>query len=450
MRALLKRVLPAVVPRFLRRSVDTAQARWCWVRMRLPQRPRRTGERGDALRLGLLAMSFPPETGGGAFRPASFARYASEAGVHVTVVAARARQQLTEAGRYLAGHIPANVVVHRAQPVAQFAFPKLLPVLGGGFLELIDMHETANRVFRKRWPDAILATGPQFYTFVAGLRLAARYRCPLVLDYRDEWTECPFDFVQAGELDRRWEKRCLAAAQLVIFTTESQLAHAIDKFAELDEARCAVMPNGWEPRDWQDVPPYDPTRFTDGPRVVSFVGNLGNHTPPDEFMDELEAILARRPDLRERIRFRFVGHQSPGSAERLAAFSYPEMLESVEHVPKSDASRLMRESAALLLLNGRRLHRYIPGKLYEYLAAGPPVLVHGSGGEVGSLIERLGAGYVVASDDREGLVDVLDQICDRSAPAFPDRSSWLAEHTREAIAHRTVALIRAAPRVTDG
>jgi glycosyltransferase involved in cell wall biosynthesis len=360
----------------------------------------------------------------------------------MTVVAARARQQLTEAGRYLAGHIPANVVVHRAQPVAQFAFPNLLPVFVGGFLELISLYETANRAFRTRNPDAILATGPQFYTFVAGLRLAARYDCPLVLDYRDEWTECPFDFVRAGELDRRWERRCLAAAQLVIFTTESQLAHAIETFDELDEARCTVVPNGWEPRDWTGIPDYEPARPSDDVRVVSFIGNLGNHTPPDDFLQDLEKCLAEHTELRHRLRFRFVGERSRSSADRLAAFPWPELIECVDPVTKSEASRLMRESTALLLMNAPSLHRYIPGKLYEYIAAGPPVVVHGKGGEVGALIERLEAGPVLPIGDTEALAVALESVASGAVTAPSDRDRWLQRHTREANARRMVDLVR--------
>lgn len=445
MRELLKAILPGPIQRFLRNGLDTARAWVCWIRMRLPQRHRghRSLEPTDTLTLGLLAMRFPPEVGGGAYRPASFARYASEAGLHVTVIASRARQRLTPAGQYLASQIPSNVVVHRARPDAQFAFPSCLPSFAGGFLELIGMYQAGDRAFSRHGPDVILATGPQFYTFVAGQRLAARYSCPLVLDYRDEWTECPFDFIQAGPLDRKWEKRCLAAADLVIFTTESQLARALDVFSELDADRCAVVPNGWEPRDWEALPDYDASQVTDGPRVVSFLGNLGSHTPPDEFLGDLERCLGSRPDLRERLRFRFVGYKPPASAAALAAFAWPKMIESVDPVPKSEASRLMRDSAALLIMNAPSLHRYIPGKLYEYLAAGPPIIVHGSGGEVGSLVERLEAGHVMAFGDTSGMTGALESVAAGAALApRADRGPWLKTHTREANARRMVDLVR--------
>lgn len=394
------------------------------------------------MRLALLTKCFPPEIEGGTYRPASLARYTAEAGLHVTVIARQARQRLTAAGAYLASHIPSDVVVHRAWPESPRAFERLLPGLHGGLLELLDLYDAAESAFLRRTPDVILATGPPFNTFVAAQLLAARYHCPLVLDYRDEWTECPFDFVLSGELDRKWEKRCLAAAERVIFTTDSQRTHALERFPGLEASRCVVFPNGWEPDDWEDLPAYDETIRRSGPAVISFVGFLGNHAPPDDFLAELETSLKRRPDLRGEIRLRFVGEKSSGCARRLAAFPWQDMIESVDQVPKSEASRLMRESAALLLLNGPELHRYIPGKTYEYLAAGPPILVYGTGGEVGSLVERLGAGYVLAAGDTDAFTGALDCIRERSPAPTVDRSSWLAAHTREAIARRMAALIR--------
>lgn len=444
MRELAKAVLPRSVQLLVRRCMDTVRARAIWLQMRLPGRRRRLAGSVDGMRVGLLVVRFPPEIGSGVYRPTSFARYAAEAGNHVTVVAARARQRPNEPGQYLAGHIPARVSVYRAEPQAQFAFPGAVPVLAGGFLDMLDLYTTADRTFRDRPPDVIVATGPQFYTHIAAHRLAAKYRCPLVLDYRDEWTECPFDFVQVSDLDLKWEKRCLAAAQLVLFTTESQRTHALETFPELSPDRCAVVPNGWEPRDAEGLSEMDESAHADGVRTISFIGNLGNHRLPHALLADLEAALSDRPDLRRRLRLRFVGPKSPAALEGLEQFAWPEMIESTGHVPKSEAGRLMRVSSCLLVQNPADMHRYIPGKLYEYVAAGPPILVHGAGGEIGALVEHLGVGWVVPEGDPRALTSALESLLSSAArcDAGVDRERWLTEHTREANAQRLVDLLR--------
>jgi hypothetical protein len=88
------------------------------------------------------------------------------------------------------------------------------------------------------------------------------------------------------------------------------------------------------------------------------------------------------------------------------------------------------------LHNDPRLARYLPGKLYEYVAAGPPLLVFGEGGEVGALVERFGLGVIVPA----GVPDMLEAALDAMLTAGPkiDRSpavaEWLAAHARRRLA----------------
>jgi hypothetical protein len=146
--------------------------------------------------------------------------------------------------------------------------------------------------------------------------------------------------------------------------------------------------------------------------------------------------LARSERLRRELRLKFVGKKSPEDIEQLSQFAHPELLESIDHVPKPAAIRLMKESAALLLFNGPKFERYLPGKIYDYLAAGPPLLVFGEGGEIGALVKRLGAGLLVPWSDPEAL-GRADAPGRGAVPANrrPTRA-WLQEHRRDVLAGR--------------
>jgi len=324
-------------------------------------------------------------------------------------------------------------------------FGGAIPDLDGGGLNILEIWESATRVFKADRPDLIFATGPPFHTFVAGALLARLYRVPLVLEYRDEWTECPFTFVRPGRDDRAWEAECLRSAQLVIFTTRSQLEHQLAVFGEARPERCVVVPNGWEPDD--HLVPIDdeaPHRVSNQRIAISFTGNLGDHTLPQEFLDCLLEATRLRPELASRFVFRFVGQKSPRAREQLGRFALPTMIEEVDQVGKHEVSRIQRESDGVLLLNGSSLARYVPGKLYEYLASNRPILVFGAGGEVDSLVRRLGAGPVVREGDARALVEALDAVAawSRAVDIPPERKTWLDGHTRRALAERIVALLR--------
>lgn len=380
----------------------------------------------------ILTWEFPPQVTGGVYRPLSFARHAAASGWQVEVVCGPAPSTPNNAGCYLAGLLPASVPVHRVT-ADQGPHPWPLPKIDGGIVNALALYEAAAKRISPGESGVILASGPPFCNFVAGLWLARKTGWRLALDYRDEWTETPFGFVATDGANREWEARCLARADLVIFTTPSQLAHAEQRFAELAHNRRAVIYNGWEPGDFGAAPVVaqkDPA----APITLAYLGNLGAMAAPDAFLDTLARALAKHPDLQARLKVRMVGHKRPDALVKLRSFPYPDVIELIDTVPKTDACQMMREIDGLLLLNPPGLARYIQGKLYEYIAAGTPILSFGSGGEMGEIIRGLGAGMTIAEEDAEGLADALLRLRDFPSAGAGARTAWLASRERATLA----------------
>lgn len=386
------------------------------------------GDQAFYRKILLLTWEFPPQVTGGVYRPLSFARHAAASGWQAEVVCGPAPSHPSQAGQYLAGLLPAEVAVTRvAEDTGPHPWP--LPKIDGGILNALSLFEAAASRIKPGEGGVILASGPPFSNFVAGLWLARRTGWKLVLDYRDEWTQTPFRFVDKSGANPAWEKRCLARADMVVFTTPSQLAHARERFPVLAGKRQAVIYNGWEPGDFAQTPHTTP-KDTDAPITLAYLGNLGAMAAPDAFLDTLAAALSAKPDLRARLRLRLVGHKRPEALDRLRAFPYPEVLELVDSIPKTEACRMMQEVDGLLLLNPSGIHRYIQGKLYEYIASGTPVLVFGSGGEMGGIVDSLGAGITVAEGDARGLADALEALRGPRAGDAAKRRDWLASRER--------------------
>jgi glycosyltransferase involved in cell wall biosynthesis len=283
----------------------------------------------------------------------------------------------------------------------------------------------------------VVASGPPFQTFVAGYYLAKASRCRLVLDYRDEWTECPFDFVDAGGSDHYWEQRCLRRADMVVFVTQSQLEHHLAAFPEVPRDRCVVIANGWAPAHEVDRDRAPSPAVSAGRVTLSFVGGLGAFAEPDEFLSTIEEVLERRPDLRRSLQLRFVGEKDTRAMDALRRFPFQEVFELNEHLPVPDAISMMRSSAALLLLNPPSFDRTLPGKLYEYIASGRPVVVFGDGGESASLIRELGAGTIIPGRDAVALERALDDLVGGTLDNNLGRiDAWLSTHSQSAMADR--------------
>lgn len=384
----------------------------------------------------LLAWEFPPEVGGGVYRPTSFARFASREGWKVTVVTGAMPQVVEAAGRYLEEGLPDELIVRRVDEDRVSSEPWLLPAIDGGIVNALSVFEQTVEAAGEGVSPIVLASGPPFHNFVAGYWAARRLGARLVLDYRDEWTECPFGFTRKDEVNRAWEAKCLTAADLVVFTTPSQLRHQVEVFPTLSEEKCVVVYNGWEPRDFAS----DGARLVGGceeeqaPLRVAFFGNLGPMAQPDSFLAMLSEVLDREPALQRILRLCIVGRKSERVQALLDNFEWRENLELVGQVSKAEACAMMQDMDALLLLNPPSLHRYIQGKLYDYLASGTPILAYGKGGEMGEIVERLEAGFFVPEDDPGALEAALMLLRDGSlrVAGLDERQGWLASRTREA------------------
>ncbi|MET0852094.1 MAG: glycosyltransferase [Candidatus Rokuibacteriota bacterium] len=435
-----------VARHYARKVRDTGLGYLEWARAEARARvdARRRESAAPERDLLLMAGAFPPASATGVDRPVSLARYGPELGWRVTVLSRAADEPASPSSRHLLGTLPPDVrLEHHGEP--SIAPSRLLAQVDGGLQQAIAMFGAARRVISRSRPRVILATGPPFYAFVAAVLATRASRAKLVLDYRDEWTQSPFDFVERGWADRWWEGRCLGAADAVIFTTASQRDRLIRAFPGLVPSRCFVIPNGWEPGDAPASGAGAPVATSDDGRIVlSYVGRLDSWTPPAAFLSTLARVLERRPDLRRALSVRFVGPKPPASHRQLQAFPFPDVLDLVDQVPRPVASAIMRESTALLLLyDSLAMARYIPGKLYEYVAADRPVLVFGDTGEAASVVREIGAGPIVPAGEPAALEAVLDAFTrgGHAAPPSPDLDRWRARHVRAQLARETFTLL---------
>lgn len=400
---------------------------------------RRVEPKSYSKHIVILAWEFPPAVTGGVYRPASFARYASEQGWKVTVICGPAPTEPTRAGTYLAEVIPKNVTVHHVSATAAGPHPSPLPRVDGGIGNALNVYERASEILNDIEPGIILASGPPFHNFIAATWLAKRFDWKLVLDYRDEWSHNPFQFVMNDPINARWEARCLQKAAHVIFTTHSQLAHQATSFPVLDQKRGSVVFNGWEPRDFSnEAPTIDLRPLLRKPFTLAFFGNLGPMAHPGEFLNTLSKVYDKNPALIATTQVVFVGYKQEAVLKQLADFPYQDNLLLLDQVSKAEAAVMMRNVSALLLLNTPALFRYIQGKLYDYMASDTPILFYGEGGEMATVIEEQQAGLVIPYSDSTALAHALENLIEGKVQSAPSKKQWLQSRTRE---HQAMALL---------
>ncbi len=390
----------------------------------------------------LLVDQFPPSESGGVYRPASFARYGDESGWRVTVLVSRSAAKSGALGKALRRQIPAHIEVRGLGVIEPALSWKIAPHVDGGLSSAIELvHKSLPYV--TEGVDAIVASGPPFYIFVAALFLKRLTGVRLVLDYRDEWSECPFDFVTVGKLDRWWERRCLRASDSAVFTTTSMLEHSLRRFPRASP-RQVVIPNGFDfaMLDNKTASQPEPNAVTPNAARITFVGNLSSHNDPASFLGTLESVLYRRPDLISHLEFCWIGPRSELAEQQLSRFPYAATFRIVPAIPPSAAMQWM-ESSTMVLLIASTLgwSRYRQGKMYSYLASRAPILAYAVTGEMADVITELDAGTIVGESDDCALEAALDTAVRQPDhhPHNPKRETWIRKHDRRLLARQLFA-----------
>jgi len=359
----------------------------------------------------------------------------------VSVICNAEPEVIGSAGRHMLDYVGSAARILRVAATTLRPSSRAFPNVDGGFLNALRMTDVALTAFAEDPPGVILASGPPFHSFVAARYIGRALSAPYVLDYRDEWTQCPHTFVEKGNADQCYERVCLRDATRVVFTTESQLDHQANTFRQARRCRWLVIPNGWEPADvaMAAALPAPPVRV--GTRIA-FVGSVIEYTNPETFLTTMAGILERQPDLRATFRLTFVGRRSEAVERALRAFPFQSVLEIIDEVPRPQAMRVMQDADALLLINDAAHERYRQGKLYDYLAMGTPILVYGPGGEAARLVRQFDAGYVVRPGDVDDLEKALQGLGGlRGRAVKRGIREWLSEHTREKLAGRMLDML---------
>jgi glycosyltransferase involved in cell wall biosynthesis len=409
----------------------------------LTRKPNQRLKNSNQKHLVIFVTSFPPHISGGVYRPVALAFYAKRAGYRVTVFASEAPDNPSKAGLSLLAYLGNDVEIVRVSVKNKLPSYFLFPKLDGGLIFALEMFFKARKYLGSSSVDAIFCSGPSFNVFVAGYWSSRILGAPLVLDYRDEWTSCPFDFVSKGENDAKWESRCLEEAKTIIFTTDSQRDLLVSQHPSIINLydKCHTVHNGWDPSQRK---PLLSSKITQADQriVLVFAGSLGSHTSIRPFLAALDQVIKDDASLQQRLLVRVIGQKYPEEDDTIAKFRFPDVIESIPLVPITEATQYMQEADALLLILDHRWRRYLQGKLYEYLASGRPIIVCDDDGEASHLVTKYKAGWLVDTNQPRQLREALDHLFNKDwVPSSPELDEWLNEHTREALTKRMLKLI---------
>lgn len=410
-----------------------------------------------------LTHGFPPAQHSGVFRSAAVARYLPEFGI-TPIVLCGEPGSFSRVPEYGAasdavgniGHLPQRVDwrLQRGPQEVSYAMRAMLRLPGWNTLarrrmsrQTVDnLFEPAARIIEAERPRVILATSPPVESLLAAEALARAYRLPYVCDLRDPWTHFPWtkyrhwiDFV----FERRKEREVLNQSAKVVANTPTARQILVER-VRIQPSRVVVIPNGYDEAEFSDVATavIYPGRF-----IVAYTGLLstpdGNERGPKLWMKKAlgldyrplnvdfaarspryvlaaaERLLDERSDLRRALLLLFVGNFAESDRREFDRFRYRECLEVKQPVSSKEALRICCSAQMLLLVQvgirfrGNDLCPCVPGKLYNYLRTGTPILAALECKDVIDLIQAFDAGTVVGPQDVTGIATAMGAAIDR-------------------------------------
>lgn len=408
-----------------------------------------------------LAYLFPPIANSGTQRPLKFAKYLADYGWEPTVITAAGFD-----GHHidygLAADIPDTVRVVRVPMLNEKIGATLASVAGGGRVgrkigEAVswrlqrrrrspDLYalwkptvlREAIKIFNERGFDAIYATGFPWTSLLIGRELSKATGRPLVADFRDLWAGENLFRSERPPHDEELalERAVVESATTVVTASVSigrQLAAA---HPAVDEEKFVTIHNGFDAADFDDDPPRPRAkRF----RIV-FTGVWKEGYNPSELYDSIDWIRRSRPQLLDDVEVIAAGF-APGEARRRGLTAYIDERGVVSH---DEALSLMRAADILYLSHVDPERQWVvPGKLYEYLASGAPVLaLTHPGKETARIIEQVGGGVVLAPEDPGTLFHALAEACGAKQLHVPERNpDALAAFERRQLTARLAAVL---------
>jgi len=221
----------------------------------------------------------------------------------------------------------------------------------------------------------IITTSPPHSTQLIGLRLKERFPgITWISDLRDAWTDIYYYKLFypskiSAAIDAGYERKVLRNADKII-TVGNNLATTFSSRIKEARAKIHIIPNGYDEEDFEGVELTLPDRFT-----ITYIGTMSKAYPIDAFLQALSVIEKTGHDFL----LRFVGYITGDLKTKITDCISREKTEFAAYSEHPEAIRFMASSSLLLLVVPFTESNKVitPGKLFEYIATGKPVLYIG-------------------------------------------------------------------------
>ncbi len=248
----------------------------------------------------------------------------------------------------------------------------------------------AKKLLKNEKFDLIISNGPPHTTHLLAKKLKKHFNIPLISVFIDPWVDISYYKGHKRsrlvlKIDNMLEKSVVKESDKVIFVTKG--------LQEFFENKYSFLTNNTDQLYWgYNEEDFERTKFVKEPKkekILLHAGNLFDHQNP-KF---LWKSIMKQIEKGENIKVRFIGTVGPGVLKDIYKCGLTKYTENLGFLEYDDMLKEMVNADYLLVCSTE--HRHVPGKLFEYMRTGNPILAFGDfNEEVKDILETTKTGLL--------------------------------------------------------
>jgi glycosyltransferase involved in cell wall biosynthesis len=262
-------------------------------------------------------------------------------------------------------------------------------------------------IIREHGISAIYSSSPPYTCSVIARALRRKTGLPWIAGFRDPWRgflSAPKRWFLPDFFDRRLERAVYRDCDRMEVAWLGILKDFHAKYPAIPTDKVHHLPNGYDSADFPTVEIMEKDRFT-----VTYTGSMYGKRNPETFLRAVSILAEAAKVDPARIALQFIGRFG---AEVREMFEHPLLRASIvvkEYMPHAESVRHLFQSDALLMIvdDFPGNEEIVPGKVYEYMGAGKPVITLAPEGAVTDVIRSTRSGRVAASADVDAIAAIF-------------------------------------------
>jgi len=223
--------------------------------------------------------------------------------------------------------------------------------------------------------DAIISIGPPHTSHLVGNSFSKIFKISHYPVFIDPWVDIVYykNFKRSKltlAIDKHFEKKVLKNCKHAIFVTKTMLKDYVSKYKIL-EKKSKVLYWGYSEKYFSNL---TNTPKSDEKAIVHS-GNIFDYQNPKEFWK----IIKRKIDQGEKIKLKFIGTVGPMIKQNLNEIGLTNYTEYMGFLSYNEMLNELNNADYLLVCATEK--RHVPGKLFEYLRIGKPIIAFGDDNE---------------------------------------------------------------------